>query len=529
MAGFNSIAELKPFKFMWKIKVKIIRLWKQYSAGGGLTIEMVLVDNMGDKIHATVKQELASQFEQRLTQGASKILINFSLNHSCGSYRTTHHAYKIGFLSTTRVKVCEDLPKELSGLQPVKFGDLLDGSLNTDFLVDIIGQVVEVSPVEVVAVNGKETQKISLELRNTEDERLPIVLWGNFANDVNEAIQQRSGGESIICVLRFGKIKIWKDDRSVSNAYNVSDVSLNPNMAEVAEFVSMLPKDDLPLAIMQSKSQSIASGLSEKEDLFVNTQRKTIAELLESSQVERCIVMCTISAIECDMGWYYLSCKVCSKKVIPVLNENSDDEEDDIPFAHTYYCVKCKVTNPKLVPRYKLHLIVLDNTGNSKLMLFDNLAVQLINLPCLDLAGSKCEEQIQEVGDLPLPISNLVGKTYLFKVAIEKENYLYKHDTYKVLKIITNEDLISEFDPTHVSADSLNNRCAPEHSILSDAPEGSLMISGGSSLRSESLELTPAKRGGASLFNLEEAGDQNSVTKMMCFPKIKKEKVDKSG
>lgn len=29
------------------------------------------------------------------------------------------------------------------------------------------------------------------------------------------------------------------DDRSVSNAYNVSDVSLNPNMAEVAEFVSM--------------------------------------------------------------------------------------------------------------------------------------------------------------------------------------------------------------------------------------------------------------------------------------------------
>lgn len=89
----------------------------------------------GDKIHATVKQELASQFEQRLTQGASKILINFSLNHSCGSYRTTHHAYKIGFLSTTRVKVCEDLPKELSGLQPVKFGDLLDGSLNTDFLV----------------------------------------------------------------------------------------------------------------------------------------------------------------------------------------------------------------------------------------------------------------------------------------------------------------------------------------------------------------------------------------------------------
>ncbi|RIA04402.1 hypothetical protein BRARA_K01360 [Brassica rapa] len=238
MAGFNSVAELKPFKFMWKIQVKIIRLWKQYSAGGGLTIEMVLVDMSGDKIHATVKQELTSQFEPFLTQGASKTLTNFALNQSCGSYRTTKHAYKIGFLSTTRVKGCEDLPRDLSGLQPVKFGDILDGSLNTDFLVDIIGQIVEVSHVEVVNVNGKDTQKISLKLRNTEDERLPMVLWGTFANDLNEAIQMRSL-HSIICVVRFGKIKIWKDDRSVTNAYNVSDVSLNPNMAEVSEFVSM--------------------------------------------------------------------------------------------------------------------------------------------------------------------------------------------------------------------------------------------------------------------------------------------------
>ncbi|KAH0890371.1 hypothetical protein HID58_052800 [Brassica napus] len=30
---------------MWKIRVKIIHLWKKYSAAGGLTIEMVLIDS----------------------------------------------------------------------------------------------------------------------------------------------------------------------------------------------------------------------------------------------------------------------------------------------------------------------------------------------------------------------------------------------------------------------------------------------------------------------------------------------------
>jgi len=45
MAGFNSVADLKPFKTMWRVKVSIVRLWKQYSAAGGLTIEMVLIDS----------------------------------------------------------------------------------------------------------------------------------------------------------------------------------------------------------------------------------------------------------------------------------------------------------------------------------------------------------------------------------------------------------------------------------------------------------------------------------------------------
>lgn len=34
--------------------------------------------------------------------------------------------------------------------------------------VDIIGHVVEVSHLEIVALNGKDTEKISCELRNEE-------------------------------------------------------------------------------------------------------------------------------------------------------------------------------------------------------------------------------------------------------------------------------------------------------------------------------------------------------------------------
>lgn len=105
--------------------------------------------------------------------------------------------------------------------------------------------MVEISHVDHVNVNGKETELLFLELRNSKyvwltfglwplkhrlskllfwisfslnrifvsfntffmnsDERLPIFLWGQFASEVNHTIFSR-GGQSSVCVFRFMKI-----------------------------------------------------------------------------------------------------------------------------------------------------------------------------------------------------------------------------------------------------------------------------------------------------------------------------------
>lgn len=69
-------------------------------------------------------------------------------------------------------------------------------------------------------------------------------------------------------------------------------------------------------------------------------------------KVEKCILLCTIAAIDSDMAQFYLSCKVYSKKVLSVPTSTNDDgnEEDDL--KHTYYCVKCKTYKPVTLPRY---------------------------------------------------------------------------------------------------------------------------------------------------------------------------------
>ncbi|CAN7077705.1 unnamed protein product [Brassica oleracea var. botrytis] len=134
--------------------------------------------------------------------------------------------------------------------------------------------------------------------------------------------------------------------------------------------------------------------------------------------------MCTIAAIESDMGWYYLSCKVCSKKVLNVPNDNIDEQGDEDEMGFHYYCVKCKVKNPRLMPRYKLHLVVLDNTGNSKFLLFDAIAMQILNHLCNELTGSNFEE-MQDPEDILLALKDLVEKKFTVQIVQRTPHLLY--------------------------------------------------------------------------------------------------------
>ncbi|KAH0859517.1 hypothetical protein HID58_087778 [Brassica napus] len=298
-------------------------------------------------------------------------------------------------------------------------------------ICDVLGQILEVTPIEVVSADGKDTAPNSVE--PALDECLPMVLWGNFATDVSEAIE-RGGDNAIVCVLR-------------------------------------LPKDELPFAVVQPKPLMLTNGVGDKNDFFFNTPRKTISQMVE---LNRCIVMCTIAAIDSDMGWYYLSCNVCSKKVLNVPNDTIDDGEDDDKLGFHYYCGKCK----------------------------------LLHHPCNELTGTNIDE-MQDPADIPLALKDLVGKTYLFKVGIEKENFLYKNDTYKVLKIVANIEMVTEFEDLSQPKGEVNT-LSLENSLISDGPERSLMLSGGSSQEAEANALTPAKRRGTTVFNLEEHYDENS-------------------
>ncbi|CAH2065450.1 unnamed protein product, partial [Thlaspi arvense] len=124
-------------------------------------------------IHASCKKTYVSHVERLVP----KVIESFSLTSASDQYRPTKHNYKISFTDNTTITKCS-VKSNLEFINLVDFGTILSGTLNHSFLVDAIGQVIDVKDIETVQVNGKERKKIEFELQDTKlpDDGLALTI-----------------------------------------------------------------------------------------------------------------------------------------------------------------------------------------------------------------------------------------------------------------------------------------------------------------------------------------------------------------
>ncbi|CAN6868765.1 unnamed protein product [Brassica oleracea] len=62
-------------------------------------------------------------------------------------------------------------------LSLTSFKEIMNGSLDSNFLIDVIGQAIDIGDIQVVSVQGgKETKKLELTLTDTEDQQVACCL-----------------------------------------------------------------------------------------------------------------------------------------------------------------------------------------------------------------------------------------------------------------------------------------------------------------------------------------------------------------
>ncbi|XP_024014413.1 uncharacterized protein LOC112088379 [Eutrema salsugineum] len=261
----TPLADLKPFKTGWKVQVKVLHTWKQYQTKGGESLEIILADEMGTKIHATVKKNLLHRSERLMVVGEWKFIENFSLNQAS----------------------------------------------------DVIGRVESVRELETIPVMNKDTSKLEFDLCNAKDERLPCILWGKFGEQVYSACQN-AGKRGVIIVIRFGKINVLRGERQITSSFQTSKVLIDLNDPDVIYFKNSLPANGGNITFLISKPHQRISY--DDESNFDQFPMVTIAELQDYLECGKKVYKIPKREDEkfCDKTKKFYSCETCDAKVSSV-------------------------------------------------------------------------------------------------------------------------------------------------------------------------------------------------------------------
>ncbi|KAG2275132.1 hypothetical protein Bca52824_057687 [Brassica carinata] len=108
---------------------------------------------------------MSKPHQKFLKEGQAVIINAFQLKDYLGEFRTNPYPYKIGFFRTTKF---------------ANFDHILSGQLDKNVLVDVIGQIVIVGPLEQIKQRGRIIQNLILFYRTNH--LVPCKLIGSIVH-----------------------------------------------------------------------------------------------------------------------------------------------------------------------------------------------------------------------------------------------------------------------------------------------------------------------------------------------------------
>ncbi|KAG5378441.1 hypothetical protein IGI04_025317, partial [Brassica rapa subsp. trilocularis] len=410
----ENLSDVSPIKFAWSVLVKVLHTWISFSHQFGSSLEMVLTDINGVKIHASCKQELLQRVERQCGVGEWKVITNFTLRPASGLNRPTNHVYKMEFMEQTSITdgnlTCNNMFIHLHDFDNIK-----NGFCDERFLIDVIGEVLDFRGQNIVKFERKEVTKVEFNLRDIKNQRIQCCITGKSAEIFSEKVKQSN--------------REWK----VTNAFDSTLVLINPDIKEAKALRQKFQGDATTVEMCQHINEKIV--IHEKRQKWSQYPFRTIQEMKYCDKGGNYRVICSVYAVDTINGWYYYACADCQNKVIkPTILF----DEPEVP---SWWCEFCQRIVTKVTPRYKLELLVQDQTGETKFTLLDSVATSIVKISAAKVVKGLLEKvEIQAM--LPPEIVEIVGKSYGFGISVDENNNSSGLEKIEAMKVWGLKDIL---------------------------------------------------------------------------------------
>ncbi|CAN6839660.1 unnamed protein product [Brassica oleracea] len=183
---------------------------------------------------------------------------------------------------------------------------------------------------------------------------------------IEEHLQQ-TNNPNMVCMIRFAKIGFYRGDVQITNAFDSSMICFDPDLPECLALKNNMPNDEFALALTDTKNDKCP--IKDQIDDWNDVGIKSISEIIMATQEEDCKIICSIESIDTDWSWFI--------------------------FGHVSR------------NRFKLHLIVKDDTSTCKLMLLDSVAKVVVGCDAKDIWDVWSGDNILQIESNSEPITHV--------------------------------------------------------------------------------------------------------------------------
>ncbi|KAF9613487.1 hypothetical protein IFM89_008334 [Coptis chinensis] len=408
---YNLIKQVTKSVRNLKLRVRIDRSWDHYLVGNEtlLSKDMILIDEKGDQINASIPMEIYPQFKEKVQDGSVVHLEKFTVKN-VRSYCPVNNKNKITFEKYTTMRNISDetsIPRQLFSF--VDFKKLAPRDKQDEFLTDVIGFYNNIGELQKnVHTRMGQADKKSIYIDNERMECLEITFWGDRIKQIPQVLT-KNGPRDIITVtsttVRLFSGKYVLQATPATKVY----INLETDDAHTLKNSSNNPRAELPIS--RKRPSTYAT-----EAIQVKNLEEIDTLLLSTSSVgKRYKFKAKISDIDNKYNWHYNCCESdqCKRKV-------------ELKYPE-WWCDYCSISMKEPTKRYKVQFEIEDSTCKKLITTFDDEAEYLLQRPLDELL--KIEKQENGFDLVSKILEEPIGKEYEFEVRITKYNCENRKDS----------------------------------------------------------------------------------------------------
>uniref|UniRef100_A0A3Q7IIZ4 Replication factor A C-terminal domain-containing protein n=1 Tax=Solanum lycopersicum TaxID=4081 RepID=A0A3Q7IIZ4_SOLLC len=412
--AYSLLSDLDATRDDWLIKVRVCRQSEFINfkcSPEMISLDMILIDEKGTLMHAIIWKNQVNKFRDKLSEGFAVIIRNFKVSALTGDYRPVQSNFKITFLRKTTIQKLQDdiVHIRQNGFQFIQQEVIRSRIKNNILLSDVVGCLCGIGDVESV---GSKWQKRDIHILTDPDDltiKARITFWEDHGESFYPYVYPNDFGPYIVIIIAT-TVKEFRGELTFATTA-ASKIYVNLKMDNITALLHKFSKKSVHIV-------TIASGNSSN---VPNAQA-----MFENRMTVECVVTLRgqITAIENFFDWYYISCNFCNKKV-----ESSNG---------VYTCQRCNKQCDLPLIRFKIHINVKDNGGNTTLVLFKGVAEKLLDTSADKLVNSLSKSE----SNIPHQIQSLCGMELVFKLKLSSFNLKEGLENYTVTKVyVPDEEL----------------------------------------------------------------------------------------